>query len=206
MMIDFGDDGAPAAHFAVDDHDQDKARISFDFGTIEAEQANVAAGLGTGSVQWQSGTALAHALSNARLAGVGPAAHLSQLRAIELGCGCAALPAVVTAAAGASTIASDVPALMPLLQENIRRYSQSASVSDAGRRAIGQNLKAQALDWSSEAELQQMAASPHGYDLVLCADCVDESERLLDALVDAISACLAPSGCALIATGARSQR
>ena len=206
MMIDFGDDGAPSAHFAADGHDQGKAHFTFDFGTIEAEQANVAAGLGTGSVQWQSGTALAHALSDAKKAGIGPASRLSQLRAIELGCGCAALPAVVAAAAGASTIASDVSALVPLLQENIRRYTQDSSVSETGRRAIGENLTAQALDWSSEAELRELAASPHGYDLVLCADCVDESDRLLDALVEAISASLAPAGCALIATGARSQR
>ena len=62
MQIDFGDDGAPAAHFA---NDQGEAKIAFDFGTIEYEQATVSAGLGTGSVQWQSGTALARALSEA---------------------------------------------------------------------------------------------------------------------------------------------
>ena len=88
--------------------------------------------------------------------------------------------------------------MMPLLERNLQKY---ASVEET----LSDRLTFQALDWTSHEHLGQIA---HGapYDLVLCADCIDESERMLPHLVDAICASLDSSGTALVATGYRSQR
>lgn len=201
MMIDLFSDGPPNAHFATDAHGD--ATYAFELpggGVIEARQASVSEGLGTGAVQWQAGTALAKAL-------IASERDMKGKRIIELGCGCAALPAVVAATLGAeAVVATDVPILVPLLRDNIERYVQTPGVSAANQQALKTAMVARAMDWTQEEELRALASDARGYDVVLCADCVDESEALLAALCDTISACLAPTGAAVIASGARSQR
>ena len=142
-------------------------------------------GLGTGAVQWQSGTALAQALLDS--------SDLERLvaskRVLELGCGCAALPATISAIKdAASVVATDVAALMPLVLANLREYGQTPGMSDANKHALASTLEVRPLDWTSEEEVRSLAADARGFDLVLCADCVDESEALLRALADVISA------------------
>ena len=205
MMIDFGEDGEPEAntHFATDAHSA--AAYTFELpggGTIEAKQASAKEGLGTGAVQWQSGTALARSLLASE-----HASRLAGKRVIELGCGCAALPSVVAAVSGAQeVVATDVPALIPLLEANFKQFATTPGVSDANQRALRDVLRARAFDWSRGDDVRALAADPRGFDVVLCADCIDESEALLAALCETMRSSLAPTGIALIATGARSQR
>ena len=203
-MIDFSDDGPPVVRFCTDNQAKGPQRFEVPGGSVEAEQAGMdeALSLGTGAVLWQSSTALAQAL--ARGTGRFSPERMAGDRALELGCGCAALPAVVAAVLGAQVVATDLQVLVPSLQANLQRYAQTA-IGEGVSTAIAHNLSVQSLDWTSEAQLAELAAS-EGYGLVLCADCIDESEALLGALVDVICASLAPSGVALIASGARSQR
>eukprot|EP00900_Chrysochromulina_parva_P027122 jgi/Chrpa1/9043/Chrysochromulina_OHIO_Genome00017472-RA len=207
MMIDFSELGLPEdhLHFATDAHSADVCTFELPDGSkLQAKQElRTGAGLGTGAVQWQSGTALAQALLDS--------SDLERLvaskRVLELGCGCAALPATISAIKGAaSVVATDVAKLIPLVLANLREYGQTPGLSDANKHALASTLEARPLDWTSEEEVRSLAADARGFDLVLCADCVDESEALLRALADVISASLAPSGVALVASGARSQR
>ena len=204
MMIDFSDDGPPVARFCTDTQAKGSQRFEVPGGSVEAEQAGMdeALSLGTGALLWQSSPALAQAL--ARGTGRFGSERIAGMRALELGAGCAALPSVVAAVLGARVVATDLQVLVPSLRANLERYVQTA-VGEGISAAIAQNLAVQSLDWTSEAQLAELAGSG-GYDLVLCADCIDESEALLGALVDVICASLAPSGVALIASGARSQR
>ena len=201
MMIDFASDGEPETLFQTDSHQQGPQRFDIPGGSVEAWQCgqDEAMQLGTGALLWSSSPALAQALGRAYSGG-----SLAGFRVIELGCGCAAQPSVVAAVLGAAAVATDMQQLMPALHANFERYAESA-VGVGISAALRANLEARPLDWTSKVQRAQLAAA-EGHQLVLCADCVDESEALLGELVETICAALASAGTVVIASGARSQR
>jgi hypothetical protein len=165
---------------------------------VELPAGGLISGIGTGALVWNASLALATALFNAE-----PSILFSEgrrdfaaMRAIELGCGCSALPSFALALAGAPhVVATDVAAVLPSLRANLA----STARAGAAPRACDA-IEPRALAWDDPSALAALVRGD-AYDLVLCAD-VDWMESLHEALLDCLAACLAPTTCslALIAT------
>ena len=155
-------------------------------------------GLGTAGLVWVAGTALATALLEADIERSLCLGDLASMRGIELGAGCSALPSAALAIAGAgSIVATDTADTLAALQANLASYEDAADRAGVRMR---DRIVTRALAWDDRASLA-VAMREEGHDLVFCAD-VDWMEELHESLLDAITACLAPSSrsVALIAT------
>ena len=104
MMLDLSSDGEPEAFFTTDYNGANAESMHIQLGklqlSVEQPGATAATSIGTGAMVWQAGPALATALVAAaqKKSSVLPS-DLSSIRAIELGCGCSALPSVALAVA-----------------------------------------------------------------------------------------------------------
>lgn len=203
MQIDFSADGSPAAQWATEHCDSPSVDIVLGSLSLCVQQPMDVEARGTGALVWPPGSALATALASASLSSRFAPSALAGLRAVELGCGCSALPGVALALSGVDAVTlTDQHDMMEPLAINLASYGRA----DAS--AIVDKLTPLPLEWSDRAHLAELAAGD-GYDLVLGAD-VDYAETLHPSLLDAVVAALAPSQCgetaALFASAARCER
>ena len=216
MMLDFATDGEPAAVWTTDLNGADEAFMDVTLGSVHLRVgqpgASAVSGIGTGALVWQAGPALAVAISEASASSSGVLCArggewLATARAIELGCGCSALPSVALALAGVGTVmATDAGEVLSELQANLAGYESAAEQSGSSIR-IHDRLTPQSLMWDDCAALAALARDATGHAVVLCAD-VDYAETLHHMLLDAVCACLAPDTGAvtIFASAARCQR
>ena len=169
--------------------------------SVQQPGGGLISGMGTGALVWTASLELAMAIVEAGvLAHLLPIEALGSVRAIELGCGCSALPSLALALVGARDItATDTHDVLTALQPNLASYAAAAARAGVNPDVCGA-VAPSALSWVDRAALATLARDD-GFGLVLCAD-VDWMEELHQALVDALTACLAPSSSsvALIAT------
>lgn len=204
MMLDFSD-GEPVAMWTTDLVGEERMQLTLgDLHLSVAQPGSSAVGnVGTGALVWQAGPALATALVAS--GGGCLREQIRACRAIELGCGCSALPGVALALLGVSeVIVSDSAAILEELQPNLAGYY---SAEDAvSRRVLRDVIVAAPLDWADAAALAGLARN-EGRALLVAADC-DYADTLHGALLDAVSAALSPStsSVALFATAARCER
>lgn len=92
-------------------------------------------------------------------------------KCIELGSGTGIVSIVASTLGAESAIATDVPACIPFIKQNI------------GMNADAKNCTSQSLDWTEELDLAHVGA----FDWVLCADCVYEPDNV-ESLSKTISA------------------
>ena len=104
--------------------------------------------LGKGGILWDGAFLLAKYVSQLDMAG---------RRTIELGAG-TALPSIVACAHGASVVATDLPALLPLATSN---FAENAAQMQA-------NYQVEPLNWSLSEDLARLEQAE--YDYVLLAD------------------------------------
>lgn len=92
-------------------------------------------------------------------------------KCIELGAGTGIVSIVASTLGTASAIATDVPACIPFIKQNI------------GMNADAKNCTSQSLDWTEDLDPAHVGA----FDWVLCADCVYEPDSV-ESLSKTISA------------------
>ena len=208
-MLDLSSDGEPEAFFTTDYNGANAESMHIQLGklqlSVEQPGATAATSIGTGAMIWQAGPALATALVAAaqKKSSVLPS-DLSSIRAIELGCGCSALPSVALAVAGASHVtATDAADVLETLETNLAAYAREASRASVPLPRVTHR----ALQWDDREALAAFARDDaSGFNIVLCAD-VDYAETLHEMLLDTLSACLAVNdSVAIIASAARCQR
>ena len=219
MQLDFTSDGAPSALWTTDYNDEGEQELDVELCGLRLPVTQPGAakvdGIGTGALVWQAGPALGRALSSVSLSNPSAlsafAEGLSTGRAIELGCGCSALPGVSIALAGAAAevVLTDSAPVLEELQRNLTYYGETAAT--AGRRELEARLRERTrpmpLMWDDPHALASLARDEAGFALILCAD-VDYAETLHESLLDAVTAALAPrtGSAALFASAARCQR
>ncbi|GHP07770.1 hypothetical protein PPROV_000651200 [Pycnococcus provasolii] len=124
------------------------------------------------------------------------------IRALELGAGCAGLPGMALAALVADEVTlTDVASALPLLEENVRRFTDAAAAS--GNTRCGK-IDVRAFDWLDGEHIADMA-SDLGYDVVVGTD-IAYADSLLEPLVRATMAVLKPGGVLLLSENLRSRR
>ncbi|XRB18227.1 protein N-lysine methyltransferase [Pseudoscourfieldia marina] len=124
------------------------------------------------------------------------------IRALELGAGCAGLPGMALAALVADEVTlTDVASALPLLEENVRRFTDAAAAS--GNTRCGK-IDVRAFDWLDGEHIANMA-SDLGYDVVVGTD-IAYADSLLEPLVRATMAVLKPGGVLLLSENLRSRR
>ena len=215
MMLDLFSDGEPSALWTTDFNGEGAEAMCISLGPLELSisqpGASAVEGVGTGALVWQAGPALAQALV---LSGGGCLRDvLVSARAIELGCGCSALPGIALALAGATEVnVTDGAAVLSELQPNLAAYNAASAAAasaspspDNARPPLESVVIPRILDWDDGAALAELASNP--FPLVVAADC-DYADTLHGALLDAVSAALAPSttSAVLFASAARCQR
>ena len=120
---------------------------------IRLPAGGLISGVGTGALVWSASVALAHAILEASAQRTG---HFAQPgSAIELGCGCSALPAVALALAGFRVTATDTSALLPSLRANLAAVQQAASRAGVGARLHA--IEPRALAWDDRNSLAALA-------------------------------------------------
>ena len=199
MMLDFGSDGAPDVQFATEEGDQ---FIIDGLSVVLAGRTSVLGDLGTGVVVWAAGPALAEALCSSQSDTLSARAYTG-MRAIELGCGCAALPSLALALADVKVEATDIAELMSALEVNLERFASAATAqAHSSASHIRDNLIARTLDWYDDEALAAMALGD-GYDLVVASD-LDYSGELLDRMIRCLCVTLSrrPGSAALFASAA----
>ena len=212
MQLDFSSDGCPEASFVAAFAG---ASCTYDVGGLEFEvkqqSQETTEQLGTGALVWHAAPALAATLGKhtARLCGD---LDVSEVTAIELGCGCSALGGLALAMAGVSrVVVTDLADLLPTISSTLSAYDDTVRQHrqchpDAPPLPeLSRCVSVRSLDWAREADLAAMAGGV-GYDIVVASD-VDYSELLKDSLVAATCAALKPNitAFALFASAVRSQ-
>jgi len=207
MLLDLSADGEPELFFAADSLDEHR-KVQLGDLVVNVTQVLDGHELGTGSMLWQAGPELAASLLAAARDDGNVTAHAQS--AIELGCGCSALPGLALALGGAipRVEVTDLAEIMPPLRKNLSGYASAARQTakhDAQAKRIDA-IGSLPLNWNDASELAAMACGD-GYDLVIASDVNDYSEVLLSALVDCCAATLSPlpGSVALFATAARSE-
>ena len=213
-MLDLFADGEPTALWTTDHNASCAETMDVTLGSVHLciEQPGAAAvvGIGTGALVWQAGPALATALSEATTPPgfLRPATgRATPKRAIELGCGCSALPAVALALTGwQSVVASDASDVLAKLDANLAAYASSAAKAGV-HTCLRDAVTPTPLQWDDHAALAAIANDRPGYDLVVGAD-VYYADILHEPLLDAVSACLAPTteSAVLLASAGRCAR
>eukprot|EP00762_Andalucia_godoyi_P008002 ANDGO_03463.mRNA.1 Protein-lysine methyltransferase C42C1.13 len=98
---------------------------------------------------------------------------ISKLKVLELGAG-VGLPGLFVGALGAEVVITDIPQLVPVMQQNIVANH------------VGNRVHAMQLSWGNAAD-EESYIHQHGYpDLVILADCI-YSEASADALVGTLN-------------------
>lgn len=225
MELDLAADGCPVEGLGFNtgpgvarDGEVDVSIGGVRFAVRQARGASAEDGfsLDMDKVLWEAGAVLAQFLERqclqpqdaavptnlpvlARAAAERRAGRPTSLRAIELGAGCAALPGLALAALACDEVTlTDISDALPLLRENVRRFS------DAFPPGVGARVTVAPLDWASPADLAHAAAG-EGYDVVVAAD-VAFAEGMVESFVQAAMACLKPTGVLVLQEGTRSQR
>eukprot|EP00747_Dinoflagellata_sp_TGD_P170099 gnl/TRDRNA2_/TRDRNA2_200793_c0_seq1.p1 gnl/TRDRNA2_/TRDRNA2_200793_c0~~gnl/TRDRNA2_/TRDRNA2_200793_c0_seq1.p1 ORF type:complete len:332 (+),score=61.82 gnl/TRDRNA2_/TRDRNA2_200793_c0_seq1:75-998(+) len=162
-------------------------------------------GASVGGLLWAAGLALAqrlHLISSVTSLAAAAADDSIRLHCLELGCGVAALPSLVAAAAlGADVLATDTPDIVELAKACAARNEKALSLSsdESGDRwsaAAGGSFRVAAYEWGETPP----PGSP--YDLILGCDLLYDQDAYAP-LAAAIAAALSVQGVALLAFGVR---
>ena len=119
----------------------------------------------TGQILWDGSTVLCNHITQCP-------GDFRDMRVVEIGCGCCALPAHSAANSGAkSVLATDLECEVPLLQSNV------------SSNAFARKIHVSPFDWSHESPLQLATLQDQEthIDVLICADIV--YELTLEALV-----------------------
>ena len=217
MMLDLSSDGAPEAVWTTDLNGAGEESMQLTLGELELSivqpGSSASHNIGTGAMVWQAGPALAATLMSC--GGGSLREQFQSGRAIELGCGCSALPGVSAALLGAAEVlVSDSAAVIDQLRPNVEAYFATDDAVAAAKGAppilrtpLRDVLAVAPLAWDDPAALGDLARHEHGRSIVLAADC-DYADTLHAMLLNAVSAALSPTctSVALFATAARCQR
>jgi len=175
-----------------------RVRLALPQGEVEfvvEQDANLA----QGGLLWESGIVLARYLAEQSAGPAMSAPTVSALasaprplRVLELGCGVAALPSLVAAAAlGADVVATDLPEVIPRATTGIERQLAGLALR------AGAGVRAAEYVWSEDRN------PPGGpFDMVLCADVLYDSS-LHSTLCAAIAGAMHEDGSALLAYAVR---
>lgn len=172
-------------------------------GDVQVDIAQDAA-LAQGGLLWSAGVALAEELPR-RLAHLVPAREGGrQPRVVELGCGAAALPALVAARMGAQVVATDVDvSVVDLARANAARNAAVAawaasegSAEAAGVRVGFGNLVFDQLAWG--APWRSQAQAGEFFDVALAADVLYDPAAH-EGLCQTVAALVRPGGLLLLA-------
>lgn len=136
---------------------------------------------------WSSGLLLARLLASL------PPRLLADHHVLELGCGCAGLPARICAAGGASVVATD---------GSDQALAWLASCLQLQKAPLLGTLQLQKLNWSPAASAARRLPEA-SFDIVLAADCMYIGSAVR-ALVETAAALLRPGGIFLLADPGRS--
>lgn len=161
---------------------------------IQQPGGGLIAGVGTGALVWTAGYALGLAILRAHVQHSGVLADhagtSTASRAIELGCGCSALPSVALALTGRwHVVATDMACVLPAVRTNLAAYQEAAAASAVP--SLRDTISIHTFSWDDRSALAALCDSG-GYTLVLCAE-LDWMESLHESLTSALIACLAPT-------------
>lgn len=162
---------------------------------IQQPGGGLIAGVGTGALVWTAGYALGLAILRAHVQHSGVLADhagtSTASRAIELGCGCSALPTVALALTGRwHVVATDMACVLPAVRTNLAAYQEAAAASAVP--SLRDTISIHTFSWDDRSALAALACDSGGYTLVLCAE-LDWMESLHESLTSALIACLAPT-------------
>jgi len=139
-------------------------------------------GMGTGAVVWDAGRVLAKYLEQQE------SSSMNGKQVLELGAG-TGLTGIAAAMLGASVVLTDLSAVVPLIEQNIR--ANSAAIMQSSGSAI-----AKTIDWGSSFEETHQALGGWEFSCIVAADCLynsDAIEPLTCLLVNLLQSCCTPN-------------